>query len=54
MPKKEKEGIWCPMSFNNSGSGEDCSNECFPTCAWWNEDKKECAIVTLAKKLSYM
>lgn len=42
----------CPMSFNNSG--KNGYQLCFPNCAWWIKEKKECSIVTLAKKLNYI
>lgn len=47
---------FCPMMFVWEISESAPSNiECYgKKCAWWNKEKKECAILTQAKKLNYM
>lgn len=59
------ERIFCPLSFNlkeNNGGTCECLGFLDYTnkdgekavCAWWNKEKKECAVLSMTKKPFYI
>jgi len=41
----------CPMTFNSTYAGAPSLTPCREAnCAWWDDKKKQCAIITIAQK----